>query len=173
MEKVYLQFKGISKGLNTFTFSLIMLLIATAQVFSLVLANWKIPVIITNGILSISDNKFLILFFVDIILLIAGVFMETASIVIILTPIFLGLMSQIGIDPIHFGIIMTIALAIGMATPPVAINLYVASSISGYSIERISRKALPLIITMIIVLLIITYVPFLFLSFSRVTLNVR
>jgi C4-dicarboxylate transporter, DctM subunit len=91
--------------------------------------------------------------------LLAGVFMETASIIIILTPIFLGLMAQIGIDPIHFGIIMTIALAIGMSTPPVAINLYIASSISGYSIERISRKALPLILILIMVLLVVTYLP--------------
>jgi C4-dicarboxylate transporter, DctM subunit len=144
---------------SVITSSLIMLLIGTAQVFSWILANWKIPVMITSGIISISDNRFMILLFVDIILLLAGVFMETASIIIILTPIFLGLMAQIGVDPIHFGIIMTIALAIGMSTPPVAINLYIASSISGYSIERISRKALPLILILIMVLLVVTYLP--------------
>jgi C4-dicarboxylate transporter DctM subunit len=144
---------------SVITSSLIMFLIGTAQVFSWVLANWNIPVIITSGILSISDNRFIILLFVNIILLLAGVFMETASIIIILTPIFLGLMTKIGVDPIHFGIIMTIALAIGMSTPPVAINLYIASSISGYSIEKISRQALPLILMMIVVLLLVTYLP--------------
>jgi C4-dicarboxylate transporter DctM subunit len=68
-------------------------------------------------------------------------------------------MTKIGVDPVHFGIIMTIALAIGMSTPPVAINLYIASSISGYSIEKISRQALPLILIMIFVLLLVTYLP--------------
>jgi C4-dicarboxylate transporter, DctM subunit len=144
---------------SVITSSLIMLLIGTAQVFSWVLANWNIPVILTNAVLSISDNRFIILLFVNIILLIAGVFMETASIIIILTPIFLGLMTKIGVDPVHFGIIMTIALAIGMSTPPVAINLYIASSISGYSIEKISREALPLILAMIAVLFVVTYLP--------------
>lgn len=147
---------------SVITSSLIMLLIGSAQVFSWVLANWKIPVMITNSILSLSENKYIILLFIDIVLLIAGVFMETASIIIILTPIFLKLITQLGINTIHFGIIMTIALAIGMSTPPVAINLYVVSSISGYSIERISRKALPLIMAMTLVLLIITYLPLFF-----------
>jgi len=144
---------------SVITSSLIMLLIGTAQVFSWVLANWNIPALITNAVLSISDNRLIILLFVNIILLLAGVFMETASIIIILTPIFLGLMTKIGVDPVHFGIIMTIALAIGMSTPPVAINLYIASSISGYSIEKISRQALPLILIMIFVLLLVTYLP--------------
>ena len=141
------------------TASLIMFLIATARVFSWVLANWSIPSLIATGILSISQNKYIILLLIDIILLIAGVFMETASIIIILTPILLAIITEIGVSPIHFGIVMTIALAIGMSTPPVAINLYVASSITGFPIERIAKAAVPLLLSLIAVLLFITYIP--------------
>lgn len=91
-----------------------MFLIATAQVFSRVLANWSIPSLIASGVLSLPQNKYIILLLIDIILLIAGVFMETASIIIILTPILLAIIAKIGVSPIHFSIVMTIALAIGM-----------------------------------------------------------
>jgi len=144
---------------SAITSSLIMFLIGTARVFSWVLANWNIPAMITTAVLSISQNKYIILLLIDIILLIAGVFMETASIIIILTPILFSLVTKLGISPIHFGIIMTIALAIGMATPPVAINLYVVSSITGYPIERIAKAAVPLLLALICVLLIVTYLP--------------
>ena len=144
---------------SAITSSLIMFLIGTARVFSWVLANWNIPSMITTAVLSISQNKYIILLLIDIILLIAGVFMETASIIIILTPILFSLVTNLGINPIHFGIIMTIALAIGMATPPVAINLYVVSSITGYPIERIAKAAVPLLLALICVLLIVTYLP--------------
>jgi C4-dicarboxylate transporter DctM subunit len=141
------------------TASLIMFLIATARVFSWVLANWSIPSLIATGVLSISQNKYIILLLIDIILLVAGVFMETASIIIILAPILLAIVTKIGVSPIHFGIVMTIALAIGMSTPPVAINLYVASSITGFPIERIAKAAVPLLLSLIAVLLFITYIP--------------
>lgn len=144
---------------SAITSSLIMFLIGTARAFSWVLANWSIPTMITTGVLSISQDKYIILLLINIILLVAGVFMETASIIIILTPILFSLVTKIGISPIHFGIVMTIALAIGMATPPVAINLYVASSITGYPIERIAKAAIPLLLVLIGVLLIVTYLP--------------
>ncbi len=144
------------------TMSLVMLVIATSNIFSWILANWKIPVTIANSLLALTDNKFLILLMIDAIILIAGVFMETASALIILTPVFLPIVTSLGINLIHFGMIMVIGLAIGMITPPVAINLYVVSSISRLPIEKISRSVVPMLATLILVLMLITFVPLLF-----------
>lgn len=144
---------------SAITMSVVMFIIATSSILSWVLANWQIPTIIAKSILSLSQNKYAILFFIDVIILIAGVFMETASALIILTPVFLPLVTQLGVNLIHFGLIMVVGLAIGMITPPVAINLYVASTITGLSLERISRAVVPLLAGLILVLLLITYVP--------------
>ncbi len=146
---------------SAITMSLVMLVIATSNIFSWILANWKIPVMIANALLAFTHNKFLILLMIDIIILIAGVFMETASALIILTPVFLPIVTSLGINLIHFGLVVVIGLAIGMITPPVAINLYVASSISGLSIEKISKAVVPMLITLFLVLLVVTFVPLL------------
>ena len=88
--------------------------------------------------------------------------METASALILLTPVFLPLIQQLGIDLIHFGVVMVLGLSIGMVTPPVAINLYVASTISGLSLEKISKAVIPMVIGLVTVLLAVTYLPMLF-----------
>ncbi|MFZ7103314.1 MAG: TRAP transporter large permease [Peptococcaceae bacterium] len=144
------------------TMSVIMFIIATSNTLSWILANWQIPTIIANAILALSQNKFVLLLLINIIILIAGIFMETASALIILTPVFLPLVEKLGIDLIHFGLIMVMGLAIGMITPPVAINLYVASTISDIPIEKISKAVVPLMICLVLVLLVITYVPLIF-----------
>lgn len=144
------------------TMSLIMLLIATSKVFSWVLANWQLPKIIASSVLGLTENTFLILLFINIIILIAGIFMETASALIILTPVFLPIVSSLGINLIHFGLIEIIGLSIGMITPPVAINIYVASSVSNLSMEKISRAILPMIAAMVITLMAVTYIPLMF-----------
>jgi C4-dicarboxylate transporter, DctM subunit len=90
-----------------------------------------------------------------------GIFIETASALIILTPILLPLAVQLGIDPVHFGIIIVVGLAIGMITPPVAINLYVASSVTGLGLERIARAVLPYLAVLVLVLVLIAYFPLL------------
>lgn len=86
-------------------------------------------------------------------------FIETASALIILTPVLLPLVIQLGIDPIHFGLIIVVGLAIGMITPPVAINLYVASSVTGLPLERITRAIIPYLLGLIAVLLLVVYIP--------------
>ncbi len=144
------------------TASLVMFLISTARVFAWILANWSIPTMLTNGVLSISTNKFVIILLIDLILLIAGIFLETASIIIIFTPLLFGLATSIGISPVHFGIIETVALAIGMVTPPVAINLYVVSGVTGIPIEQISKAEIPLLLALIGVLILVTYLPMIF-----------
>ena len=105
------------------TSAIIMIIIACSGVFGWVLANWKIPSQIAQAVLSVSDNKYILLLLIAVIVLIAGVFMETSSAVILLTPVFLPLVEALGVSLVHFGILFTIGISIGMITPPVAINL--------------------------------------------------
>ncbi len=144
---------------SAITMSVVMFIIATSSILSWILANWNIPTAIANGVLMLSSNKYIIMLLITGIILITGVFMETASALIILTPVFLPLVNQLGIDLVHFGIIMVVGLAIGMVTPPVAINLYVASTITGLSIEKITKAILPYLLGLIIILVLILYLP--------------
>ncbi|MDF2566343.1 MAG: transporter, DctM subunit [Massilibacillus sp.] len=141
------------------TSAVIMIIIACSGIFGWALANWQIPEVIAEGVLAISSNKYIILSLIAVIVLIAGVFMETSSAIILLTPVFLPLIKMLGIDLIHFGLIFTIGIAIGMITPPVAIDLFVASSITGLPIEQISKKVVPYLIGLIIVFFIYIYLP--------------
>lgn len=141
------------------TSAIIMIIIGCSGVFGWVLANWKIPEAIATAVLSVSGNKFIILFLVSLIILVAGVFMETSSAVIILTPVFLPLMKALEVNLIHFGILFTVGIAIGMITPPVAINLFVASSITGMPIERIAKAVLPYLLGLIAIFFLIVYIP--------------
>ncbi|KUO67885.1 MAG: C4-dicarboxylate ABC transporter permease [Clostridia bacterium BRH_c25] len=143
------------------TSAVIMIIIACSGIFGWVLANWKIPEAVAQGILSISSNKYIILFLISVIILIAGIFMETSSAVILLTPVFLPLIRMLGVDLVHFGIIFTVGISIGMVTPPVAINLFVGSSITGLPIERIAKAVVPYLIGLIVMFLIYIYLPLL------------
>lgn len=146
---------------SAITMSVIMFIIATSSILSWILANWNIPTMIANSVLMLSSNKFVIMLLVTLVVLVAGVFMETASALIILTPVFLPLVEQLGINLIHFGLVIVVGLAIGMITPPVAINLYVASTITGLPIEKITKAIIPYMLGLVIVLLMILYVPML------------
>lgn len=144
------------------TSAIIMIIIACSGVFGWVLANWKIPETVAQIVLGFSDNRYAILFLMAVIILIAGVFMETSSAVILLTPVFLPLVKILGVDLIHFGILFTVGIAIGMITPPVAINLFVASSITGMRIEDIAKAVVPYLLGLIAMFLIYVYLPVLF-----------
>lgn len=141
------------------TSAIIMIIIACSGVFGWALANWKIPEAIAQGVLAISTNKYIILMLISVLILIAGIFMETSSAIILLTPVFLPLINMLGVDLIHFGLIFTVGIAIGMITPPVAIDLFVASSVTGMPIERIAKKVIPYLIGLIIAFLIYVYLP--------------
>jgi C4-dicarboxylate transporter DctM subunit len=141
------------------TSAIIMTIIACSGVFGWALANWQIPEAIAQAVLSVSSNRYIILLLMAVIILIAGVFMETSSAIILITPVFLPLVRMLNIDLIHFGLIFTIGIAIGMITPPVAIDLFVASSITGMPIERIAGKVVPYLIGLIIVFFIYIYLP--------------
>ncbi|MCE8015260.1 TRAP transporter large permease [Halomonas sp. MCCC 1A17488] len=146
---------------SAITTAVIMLVIATSAVLSWTLSSWQVPGAIAQAVLSLSTNPHVIMLLVVAVILLTGVFIETASALIILTPVLLPLVGQLGIDPIHFGIIIVMGLAIGMITPPVAINLYVASSVTQLPLERITRAILPYLLGLIAVLLLVVYVPIL------------
>jgi len=152
---------AILKG-SAKTSAVIMIIIACSGVFGWVLANWKIPEQVAQGVLGISSNMYVIMLLISVIVLIAGVFMETSSAVILLTPVFLPLVKALGIDLVHFGIIFTIGISIGMITPPVAINLFVASSVTGMPIERIAKSVLPYLVGLIAIFLLYVYLPIFF-----------
>ncbi|MBY6208355.1 MULTISPECIES: TRAP transporter large permease [Halomonas] len=146
---------------SAITTSVIMLVIATSAVLSWTLSSAQIPAQIASSVLSLSTNPYIVLLLVVAVILLTGVFIETASALIILTPVLLPLVTQLGIDPVHFGLIIVVGLAIGMITPPVAINLYVASSVTQLPLERITRSILPYLLGLIGVLLLVVYVPLL------------
>ncbi|OHR66540.1 C4-dicarboxylate ABC transporter permease [Bacillus sp. HMSC76G11] len=137
----------------------ILIILSTAAAFSKLISIYQIPSIIGNFIMGISSNPLVIMLLIGLLVLIIGTFMETLSIIIILTPLFLPVILQLGIDPIHFGIILVLAAEIGLLTPPVGLNLFVASGISKLSIERISLAIIPFILAMILALIVIIFVP--------------
>ncbi len=139
------------------TSSLVMLVISMASIFSWLLAVEEVPQLVTEIVLKATANKYLILLFLNAILLIVGTFMETGASLIILTPVLLPLMVQIGVDPLHFGVILVLNLVIGLTTPPVGVCLFIACSIGRTSLERLSRAILPFLLASIVVLLICTY----------------
>ena len=156
------------------TSALIMFIIGTAKIFGWGLAFYEIPEAVARSMITIAGNSVpLIYLMIDVIVLIAGCFMETASALIILTPIFLPLIAAVGGDPIHFGVVLTIGLAIGMATPPMAINIFVASAISGRTLEQISRAIWPMVVILIVVLLVCTYSPWFVMVLPKIFMGVQ
>ncbi|BDF66850.1 hypothetical protein CE91St43_08220 [Oscillospiraceae bacterium] len=137
----------------------IMLTFAPAAALGGVLALMGVPGALSSFLFSLTDNKIVVLLIVNVFLVFVGMVMDTTSANIIFSPILLQALKPFGVDPIHFGLIMTINLAIGFVTPPVAGNLFVASGMTGIPMEKIAKKAMPLIIAMFAALLIVTYIP--------------
>lgn len=141
------------------TTATVLIIVGTATAFGRLLTVEQIPRLVADALLSISDNTIIIMLLITVFLLIVGCFMDTVAAIIILTPILLPVVINIGVDPIHFGIIMIVNLAIGFITPPLGVNLFVGSGISGLSIEAISRAIIPFFISMVVTLLFITFIP--------------
>ena len=141
------------------TTAIVMLLIATSIAMSWVMSYELIPQTMTESILSFSDNKIVILIMINLILLFVGIFMDMTPAVLIFTPIFLPIVVELGIDPVHFGIIMILNLSIGLCTPPVGTVLFVGVGVAKTTIVKVVRPLLPLFIAMIVALLLITYFP--------------
>ena len=150
------------------TSALIMFIISTSKIFGWQLAFYEIPDKIAAAVLQATGGTpFMVYLVITAIILVAGLFMETASALIILTPIFLPAVAGVGGNLIHFGVLIVVGLAIGMATPPVAIDIYVASAITGLTIEEVSRPIIPMVLALILVLLLVTYVPWFSLILPR------
>ena len=141
------------------TSAIVLLLISTSIAMSWVMSYENIPQEISNTLLSISDNPIVILIIINLILLFVGVFMDMTPAVLIFTPIFLPIVTKLGMDPIHFGIIMIMNLCIGLCTPPVGSVLFVGCSVADLKIQQVIKPLLPLFLVMIAVLLLITYFP--------------
>lgn len=139
--------------------AMIMFIIATASVFGWLLTSQRIPQAVARFILSISSNPIIVLTLVNLLLLFVGTFMETVAAIIILVPVLMPVVNMIGVDPLHFGIIIVVNLAIGMVTPPLGVCLFIGCSIGGISLEDITKAVWPFILVMIADILILTYIP--------------
>lgn len=136
-----------------------MIIIGLSISFAYIMTLEKVPNTIAQFITSISESHLVILLVVNIFLLIVGMFIDTISALVVLAPILLPIVTNVGVDPIHFGVILVANLAIGFITPPLGVNLFVASSVSKIPLEQIIKGILPFLLMMIITLLVITYVP--------------
>jgi C4-dicarboxylate transporter, DctM subunit len=137
----------------------ILIIVATAALFSWILTINGVPQAITGGLTGLNLPPWGFLMAVNVILLIVGCFLDPTSAIIVLTPLFMPLVRALGIDPIHFGIVMTVNIAIGMFTPPFGLNIFVAQSVLGVPLDIIYRGVLPFAVVQIAALLIITYWP--------------
>src|SRR5699024_428973 len=143
-----------------------------ASIFAHIITTERYARDISDLLLSVSENPVIILLLINVLLLIAGAFIDAISAFYIFVPILLPIIIHLDVDPTVFGVFMTVNLAIGLFTPPVGLNLYVASGISGSSLLSVSRGIIPFVIAAIVVLLLITFVPF-FSTFLPDLLNVE
>lgn len=141
------------------TYVNILFVIAAAAAFAKVLTLLRYPQTISQGVLALSDNKYAVLLIMNLVMLVCGMFIDNIPNIMILTPIMVPVATALGVDPIHFGIIMTCNLAIGMVTPPMGINLFVASGMTKIPMLRLARSVVPFLVTFLISLGLITAVP--------------
>lgn len=141
------------------TTAIVMLLIGASMSMSWALSYENIPQEISSGLLALSDNPIIILLIINLLLLFVGIFMDMTPAVLIFTPIFLPVVTALGLDPVHFGIIMVLNLCIGLCTPPVGSVLFVGVGIAKTSIEKVVKPLLPLFVAMIFALFLVTYFP--------------
>jgi C4-dicarboxylate transporter DctM subunit len=149
------------------TMAMVLFIITNAMLFAFILTTEGIPGAIASFIVEHAVTPWVFLLFVNILLYFVGDFMEPSAAILILAPLFLPIVLKLNIDPIHFGIIMTVNMEIGMITPPVGLNLFVASGISGLSLWDVFKGAAPFMIIMLLGLLIITYIPVISLWFPK------
>jgi C4-dicarboxylate transporter DctM subunit len=156
-----LKMKDLSKIIidSALTTATILIIIGAATAFGQLMTIEQIPQKVTAALLAVSENPTIIILLITVLLLIVGCFMDTTAAIIILTPLLLPIVTEIGYNPIHFGIVMIVNLAIGFITPPLGVNLFVASGISGLSIQSISKALVPFFIALLITLLLITFIP--------------
>lgn len=137
----------------------VMIILGTATAFGKLVTMYQIPNQLADLILGVSDNKYVVLLLITALILFIGTFMETLSIIIILAPLFLPVLMQLGVNPIHFGILLVVGAEIGMMTPPLGVNLFVASGISGLSMEKVAKAIIPFVLILTFGMIIMLFVP--------------
>jgi C4-dicarboxylate transporter DctM subunit len=147
--------------------AMLLYIITNAVLFSFVLANENIPNALADWLLDLNLGWVGFLLVVNLLLLIAGNFMEPSSIILIMAPILFPTAMRLGIDPVHFGILIDVNMEVGLCHPPVGLNLYVASGISGLGITTLTKAVMPWLLTMLVFLVIVTYWPWLTLVVPR------
>jgi tripartite ATP-independent transporter DctM subunit len=141
------------------TSAIVLLLVGTSIAMSWVLSYENIPQGVASTLVAMTDSTFVLLLIINALLLAVGTFMDITPAVLIFTPIFLPIVTELGLDPIHFGIMLVLNLCVGLCTPPVGTVLFVGAAVGGTTISRLVRPLLPLFVAMIIALLIVTFVP--------------
>ncbi len=149
------------------TVSIVMILIGFAAAFGYIMTLMQIPLKVTALLTSMTDNRYLILLAINFMLLVLGTLMDMAALILILTPILLPVVTAVGVDPVHFGMIMIVNLGIGLITPPVGTVLFVGSAVGKLPIEKVVRALMPFFALLVVVLGIVTYVPALSLWLPR------
>ncbi|WP_019120759.1 TRAP transporter large permease [Brevibacillus massiliensis] len=146
-------------GQSVITTSIIMFIIANAGLFGWILSRESVPQMVGDFFATISTNPIVFLLLVNLLLFIVGMFFETGASIIILAPLLTPVAMQFGIDPVHFGLVMIVNLAMGMCTPPVGVNLFISCQIAKISLEEITKGVLPFIFVLIADLLLVSYIP--------------
>ena len=142
------------------TTAVVLLLVATCTGLSWIMSYENIPQTVSAALLSVSDNPFVILILINLILLFVGMFMDMTPAVLIFTPIFLPIATaQLGMDPVHFGIMMVLNLCVGLCTPPVGSVLFIGCSVAGVRIDEAIRPLLPMFVAMVVVLFLVAFIP--------------
>ncbi|WP_157014346.1 TRAP transporter large permease [Mesorhizobium xinjiangense] len=141
------------------TTAVVLMIVAAASIFAWILTSNRVPEHFAALILTISDNPIIVLLLINLILLVVGCFMETVAAITILVPVLLPIAVQMGVDPVHFGVMMVLNLMIGLLTPPIGMVLYVLSRVSKVPFERCVAATLPFLVPLVLVLLLVTFVP--------------
>ena len=141
------------------TTAIVMLLIGTSRAMSWILSYENIPQNISAFLVGLTNSKYIILLIINILLLIVGTFMDMTPAILIFTPIFLPVVMKLGLTPLHFGIVMVLNLCIGLCTPPVGSVLFVGCGIGNTTIAKMTRSLIPFYIVMVLVLMLVTYIP--------------
>ncbi|TVM19389.1 C4-dicarboxylate ABC transporter permease [Oceanidesulfovibrio indonesiensis] len=154
----------INSGITT---SVLLLIIGMANIFAWVLTAEQVPGRIADMLLSITENPYLILLLINVFLVFIGMFLEGGAAIIILAPTLLAITTQVGIDPLHFGLIMVLNIVVGLLTPPLGVCLFVVCGVTGLSLQRVTRAVIPFLFIEFGVLLLATYFPGLILFLPR------
>lgn len=156
---------------SSVTTAIVLLLIGASSGMSWAMANADIPYMIQDALTYVSNSPIVILLFITVLLLIVGTFMDMTPAVLIFTPILLPVVTELGVDPVHFGIMMTFNLCIGICTPPVGSALFVGCSVGNVSIDKVLKPMVPFFIVMIVALLLVTFIPDISLILPKLFLN--